>query len=140
MRHKDFGIAGCALLLLFVCWACQSKPSVGKSRVVGAYSGQHDNGDERLALRSDGTYVQRYQKAGVAPQEVSDRWDFKTENSSRRPVVVLHNFTPHFPRHDGPKKDWELAVEEDAGMIRLYVDSTVPRDIYLGAPDANDGK
>ena len=106
---------------------------------MGEYSGLHDNGDERLVLRSDGTYVQRYQKSGVAPQEVSDTWDFKPANGTRA-AVVLHNFAPHFPRHDGPKRDWELVIEEDAGAIRLYVDATVPRDIYLGAPDPNYGK
>ncbi len=110
------------------------RTQVVQSRVVGEYSAEHNNGQETLQLRADGSYVQRYEGRGTAPLETTGRWRFK-QRSFARPVVVLDNFAPHFPRHDGPTRTWELEVEEDYGMIRLYVDATPPRDIYLGAPD-----
>jgi len=108
---------------------------LAQSRVVGEYSAEHDNGLEQLELHADGTYVQRYQRRGGALQlETNGKWEFKRRLFAR-PLVVLHDFTPHFPRHDGQTKRWELEVEEDFGMIRLYVDPKPPRDIYVGSPD-----
>ena len=106
---------------------------VSQSRVVGNYSAEHDNGDEKLELRADGTYVHHYRN-GIAPVQTEGTWEFRRRPFAR-PLVLLHEFTPHFPRHDGPTRLWSLEVEEDFGMIRLYVDRTPPRDIYVGAPD-----
>ena len=46
------------------------------------------------------------------------------------PIVLLHNFSPHFPNNSWIKGAWGLGVKEDTGRIRLYV-SYDPRQFYL---------
>jgi hypothetical protein len=114
------------LIALSVALACS--PPMTRSRLVGIYDAEHENGNETLELRADGTYLHRFRAKNGIESTSSDKWEFAP--SRGRDSLVLHNFFPRFPGDPTVKKDWTLRTKEDYGLLRLYL-SYEPRQFYL---------
>lgn len=98
-----------------------------KSQVVGLYEARHSNGIERLELRLDGTYIDRFGPSSGMAIEYSGIW--RLDAYGGEPKVFLDNFKPHFPDPPNPGPIGTLlGVERRWGQTRLYL--SYDRDEY----------
>ena len=96
----------------------------------GTYVAKFSHGSETLALKSDGTYEQKYvPTAGAAMQTNTGKWEFKT---SPRPIIYLDDALLFDTRSNQPQippirtviglgvrrwqNDIELVINDDAGL------------------------